>query len=111
MSDKKPVDPREWVKSGNYLPPIMRDFHDQKDIFKTIHETVAVEKHEYAGGVSWMVGQCYVIDIFLWWMAKHGYTLQRSRQPVDFHDIGQDVAASRRRSMAALSGLFPSIDQ
>lgn len=86
---KKSVE--EWLKSAAYLPPPMRDFHDQKDIFKAIHELINVEKHAYAGKVDWIAGQCYVIDIFLWFMAKRGYTLQRSRMPFEFRDLHKDV--------------------
>ncbi len=27
----------DWLKSGEYLPEFMRDFHDQKDVFKAMH--------------------------------------------------------------------------
>lgn len=27
----------KWLESGNYLPKFMRDFHDQKDLFKSMH--------------------------------------------------------------------------
>lgn len=74
----------EWLKSGAYLPDVLRDFHDQKDVFKAIHETINVSNHQYAGNVDWVTGQCYVIDIFLWWMARRGYTLQRSRARHEF---------------------------
>ena len=29
----------------------------------------------------------YVIDLFLWFMALHGYTLQRSRAKEEFYDL------------------------
>lgn len=91
-------DVEKWREDGKYLPECMRDFHDQKDLFKAIHHTIAVEGHGYAKDVSWMVGQCYVIDIFLWFMAQHGYTLQKSRANVDFLDLDKRVAwASQQR--------------
>lgn len=80
-----------WMKAGKYLPVVMRDFHDQKDLFKALHDLVAVEKHSYAGKIDWVTGQCYVIDIFLWWMAKHGYTLQRMRADLPFRDLEADI--------------------
>jgi len=101
---------KEFVKSGGYLPPVMRDFHDQKDIFKAIHELVAVEKHAYAGSVDWVAGQCYVVDIFLWWMAQRGYTLQRSRQAVEFRDLQEDLSQAMERTNARAAealGLTP----
>lgn len=104
--DAKHIQPKDFVKTVAYLPDIMRDFHDQKDIFKAIHETTNVEKHEYAGAVSWVVGQCYVVDIFLWWMAQRGYTLQRSRSRVDFRDLRDDLTAARARRDALVASLL-----
>lgn len=85
----------EWLKSLAYLPPPLRDFHDQKDIFKAMHEIINVQGHEFARSVDWVTGQCYVIDIFLWFMARRGYTLQRSRAKVPFRDLHADVAEAR----------------
>lgn len=89
--------------------PVLRDFHDQKDIFKTVHDIVDVKNHEYAKDVSWIVGQCYVIDIFLWFMAKRGYTLQRSRTKLEFRDLEADVAACRNRSSQVFASIIQSV--
>lgn len=91
----------EYLKSGAYLPAPLRDFHDAKEVFKTMHSVVAVEKNEYARSVTWVTGQCYVIDIFLWFMARRGWTLQRSRAAVDFRDLQGDVAARREQDAQA----------
>ena len=102
----------EWLKSGDYLPDIMRDFHDQKDIFKAIHQTVDVEKHAYAGAVDWVAGQCYSVDIFLWWMAKRGYVLRRARHKKGFCNLSADVAkAKQQRDQSALLGLKSFMEQ
>ena len=99
--------PDEWLKTPQYLPPVLRDFHDQKDIFKAIHEAVNVEGHGYCKQVNWIAGQCYVIDIFLWWMAKRGYTLQRSRKRgVEFRSLEDDVAALNARRQEAMSKII-----
>lgn len=89
----------EWLKTLAYLPPPLRDFHDQKDVFKAMHEIINVQGHEYARSVDWVTGQCYVIDIFLWFMARHGYTLQRSRAQVPFRDLHADVAEVRAKRL------------
>ncbi len=93
-------DLESWMKASKYLPPILRDFHDQKDCFKAIHEIVAVERHEYAKGVAWTVGQCYVIDIFLWFMARRGYTLQKSRADLPFRDYHDDIRHQNEKRQA-----------
>lgn len=107
MTDKVVL---EWRKSGKYLPRFMRDFHDQKDTFKALHDTVAVERHEYAKDISWVVGQCYVIDIFLWHMARHGYVLRKADKKLPFDDIEKtnaDAKAAANKAMASALGLTP----
>jgi hypothetical protein len=96
----------EWLKSGAYLPGVLRDFHDQKDVFKAIHETINVGNHGYAKGVDWIAGQCYVIDIFLWWMARRGYTLQRSRAKQEFVSLNDTLRALEARRTAVLQAVL-----
>ncbi|MNY63704.1 hypothetical protein D3C86_2007050 [compost metagenome] len=67
-----------------------------------------MQGHEYARSVDWVTGQCYVIDIFLWFMARRGYTLQRSRAKVPFRDLHEDVENAR---MQRLSQGLPSSTQ
>ncbi|WP_321905181.1 hypothetical protein [Paraburkholderia tropica] len=95
-----------WLKSGEYLPHILRDFHDQKDVFKAMHETINVEEHDYSKKVDWITGQCYVIDVFLWFMARRGYTLQRSRAKQEFVSLSETLRKSEDRHMAALKAMF-----
>lgn len=99
-----------WLHEGRYLPRFMRDFHDQKDLFKAIHQTIKVHDKDYIGDVTWVKGQIYVIDIFLWWMARRGYTLQPARADLEFVDIHETIhQQNERRSaaeMAALKGSF-----
>ena len=85
-----------YLRSGAYLPAPLRDFHDQKDVFKAMHASIRPD-HESLHGVSWIMGQCYVIDIFLWWMAKRGWTLQRSRADVAFESLEQTIADQKER--------------
>ena len=84
---------KQWIDDAKYLPEIIRDFHDQKDLFKAIHETVNVEGHSYCGDVDWVKGHNYVVDVFLWYMAQRGYTLQRNRTDLPFRDLGADMQA------------------
>ena len=82
---------RQWVAEGKHLPDFMRDFHDQKDLFKTIHRRY----QERTDGANWVQAHCYTIDFFLWFMAQHGYTLQRSRARLPFDDIHTTIQAYR----------------
>lgn len=99
----------EWMKSGDYLPPAMRDFHDQKDLFKSIHQLIDVEEHEYVRDVGWSTGHMYVIDIFLWFMARRGYTLQKIRTKVDgLRDLDTDLKLAREARLEAMKDIFKS---
>lgn len=91
---------QEWLESGEYLPPFLRDFHDQKDIFKYLDEVRerSVKKNggPYMENLTFSDAQIYTIDIFLWVMARHGYTLQRSRKGICFSDLSDTIARSNK---------------
>ena len=72
----KTTDVDAWLKSGEYLPEVLRDFHDQKDVFKAMHQIVR-DPVTTIKRPSWIEGHVYVIDVFLWFMARRGYTVQR----------------------------------
>jgi hypothetical protein len=102
-----------WMKSGKYLPRALRDFHDQKDVFKAMHDLQkpASPMDAVAGhySLNFVTGQCYVIDRFLWFMARRGYTLQRSRAQLPFRDLDADVKAATERRQAQESALLQSV--
>lgn len=83
---------QEWLDRQQHLPGFMRDFHDQKDLFKFIQSVY--EKTSLIPGatrISWRDAHIYAIDFFLWLLAKRGWTLQRSRKKFEFRDIEQDI--------------------
>jgi hypothetical protein len=104
---------KEWSANGDYLPEPLKDFHDQKRVFKRIDELlqtrVAEYKRENSGfeppesAVSWVAGHIYVIDLFLWFMAQHGWTLQRVRSPKanrpGFCDLGETIRDYEKRQL------------
>lgn len=85
-----------WLNSGKYLPQPLRDFHDQKDVFKAIDGIIKVNEDSLIKRPSWVEAQCYVIDTFLWFMARRGYTLQKTKTKLPFRDLEDDVAAHKR---------------
>lgn len=99
-----------WMKAGKYLPDVLRDFHDQKDVFKAMHDlqkpTDPADAISGAYSLSFVTGQCYVIDRFLWFMARRGYTLQRSRASLPFRDLRADVSAATEKRNAHDVGLL-----
>ena len=90
----------EWMKSGKYLPEPLRDFHDQKEVFKSIHEIVS--QNDATKGITWIQAHCYVIDVFLWFMARRGWTLQRSRAKHDFADLDETLDGQRAKRLSML---------
>lgn len=95
MSDKT----TKWLKSGKYLPEPLRDFHDAKEVFKAIDEIYPENPNNFIRRPGWVAAQCYVIDVFLWFMARRGWTLQRTRFKGEFSDLEGDVWASSERRM------------
>ncbi|EOM8151413.1 hypothetical protein ODT46_02030 [Escherichia coli] len=89
----------EWLQSGEYLPGFLRDFHDQKDVFKAMHDTIG-NANENGNARD---GHIYVIDTFLWYMARCGYTLQKSRKNVEFKDMQDDIERSKEWRREAFS--------
>ena len=56
--------------------------------------------------VNWINGQIYVIDIFLWFMARRGYTLQRSLTKLDFVSLDETVKQCNDRRSDAFAALL-----
>ena len=104
MASKINVD--QWLQSGEYLPEPLRDFHDQKEVFQAMHEIVREDPAALVRRPDWIQGQCYVIDVFLWFMARRGWTLQRTQQQGDFRDLDADVRAKTEARNAASSALL-----
>ena len=109
----KITDVDAFLKSGEYLPKVMRDFHDQKDLFKAMHQIVGENPEDTIKRPSWIEGHVYVIDVFLWFMARRGYTLQRTRRKGNFRDLESDVQVQkelRDTADAKAIGLTPYQD-
>jgi len=94
---------KEWRKKGEHLPTFMRDFHDQKDLFKAVHN---LTEHEITERLSWVDAHIYTIDMFLWFMARHGYTLQKSRKKVNFEDINKNIEHCNNERAKTFSALL-----
>lgn len=87
---------KQWIDDGKHLPDFLKDFHDQKDFFKFLHETVKVEEHEMLKDINWIQGHCYIIDCFLRKLAKHGYTIQKSKSSQNFEDLDEAIKSHNK---------------
>jgi len=81
----------KWLHRGGHLPRPLRDFHDAKEVFKAMHVTMPGDPNASIKQPDWITGHCYVIDVFLWFMAIRGWTMQRSRCDLDFRDLDADL--------------------
>jgi len=103
------LDLKQWLDDGNYLPEPLKDFHDQKRVFQRLDEMVG-RRDWPNGSPDWMTCQLFTIDVFLWFMASHGYTLQKSRLPHDrrppFCDLGTTMEDYERRRMDAFAEML-----
>jgi hypothetical protein len=99
---------QEWLKAGRYLPAPLRDFHDQKEVFQAIDETIRHDPSSLIKRPTWIEAQCYVIDVFLWYMARRGYTLQKTRARLPFRDLEADVKAVTDERNAAYASALSS---
>lgn len=97
---------RQWREDQKHLPELMRDFHNCKELFKTISEYIVCEDDNPANEVNWMQAHCYTIDVFLWFMAEHGYTLQRCRAKQDFSNLHERMAHCRNERLGVLSSIL-----
>lgn len=96
----------KWRAAGKHLPPFFRDFHNQKAVFKGMHELVQMPESDIGGKITWVEGHCYVIDRFLWFMARHGYTLQRSRANQNFDSLDDNLAVLEKERTASLQKML-----
>ncbi|WP_392559740.1 hypothetical protein [Orbus mooreae] len=92
-----------YLNEGKHLPSFMKDFHDQKDIFKLLAHYVQTDtNHEPDRLPNWISAHIYTIDFFLWTMARCGYSLQKSRSKIDFDNIQELIDAENKHENKTL---------
>jgi hypothetical protein len=96
-----------------HLPEFMRDFRDQMDVFRAIETWDACnrtsdEQRRYPRP-NWVDAHVYTVDVFLGFMAEHGYTLQRCRKNMEFRDIAETVSGDAADRRSASAGAICSI--
>jgi hypothetical protein len=91
MSQESQEKLNDFLTSGEYLPPILRDFHDQKNVFKSMH-LLYQDNPSAETAPNWRDGHVYTIDWFLFFMGSRGYTLQKCRKNIEFKEIPDFLA-------------------
>src|ERR1035437_5707394 len=95
-----------WLQSGKYLPKCLRSFTKQKEVFKAIHTLTKEDPSSPFKRPDWATAHVYVIDTFLWFMARRGYTLQKTRTKANFRDLETDVNKVTEDSRAAFEAML-----
>ncbi len=116
---RQPPTPRSldtWLKAGLHLPPILRDSSNQAALFRFLNKVqengIQQYKLKYPTmpetsarrfAVDLISAHVYVIDTFLWMLAKCGYTLQRTRYPLDqVYDLAATLKAEEEERLKEL---------
>jgi imidazoleglycerol phosphate dehydratase HisB len=93
----------QYTESKEYLPDFLKDFHDQKDLFKAIHELYKNNESLQKMPQSWVDNHIFVMDYFLWFMGQHGYKLQKVRKKgIKFFDLHATIEEMNGRRGSAL---------
>lgn len=105
-----------WLREQLFLPRWFRDISRQKAIFKMVWGQVERARARDAGArstygeMNWISAQCFVLDHFLWFMARHGYTLQptRAQRGFRFYSAEASLAEFDKEELDALGAFFAS---
>ena len=105
---------KEWLGATRHLPSALRDFHQQKKVFKAVQRVAMRGTKDKPGlpselsGINWIAAHIYVVDFFLVFMAAHGYTLQRTREQegFKFKDLAETLQELEAEEVAALKKFF-----
>lgn len=97
----------ELIDKERHLPEVLKDFHDQKDVMKSMYE--------FFGQTETNKMRCNstdlhidIVDHFLQFMFIHGYKLQRTRVQCDndYCDIGETIEARRNKEAELLKSFL-----
>lgn len=95
---------KRYLESKAWLPDFVVDFHDMKNVFKCIEDAVVKnrislgDKEHSNGNINWCDALAYTTDIFLWFMAEHGFTLQPSDTGLEHFSIEETLKEWHKRN-------------
>lgn len=95
----------KWRKEGKHLPKFFRDFHDQKALIASMHYYTCKDDIPELKDINLMTGHVYITN-FLWFMARHGYTLQKTRKDLPFEDINESIESYRIQQQEKFFGIL-----
>lgn len=78
---------KKFIDEGLYLPEIFRDDKKRLKLMKIIKNIISENDHKNLQDLTIKNLHVLIVNKFLWLMAEHGYTLQKSRAEIDFSDL------------------------
>jgi hypothetical protein len=92
----------EWLAEGRHLPAFLREWQSQKDLFKLLAEYADAQPpgpNLPPHPLPWHHARDYTLQVFLRFLAEHGWTLQPARKEYEFPLIEAilDQCAEQRR--------------
>lgn len=96
---------------NRYLPDFLKDFHDQKDLFKLIDKTIVSKKRNGESVINypnWVAAHIYTIDIFLWVMDFYGYKLQKIRGRKIIPSLQKDIDEMKKQEAKQFINILKS---
>lgn len=104
--------PAQHNRKLKNLPDFLKDFHDQKELFKSMQDFYQDNESFKKLPNSWVDNQVYMIDFFLWFMGLHGWKLQKDRtKGVDFYNIEDTLTEARKQREDAFSKIFSTKEE
>lgn len=97
----------EYNKEGKYLPDFMQDFHDQKDLFKAMHQLYKNRLQKELPAFNCVDSHIYTVDFFLWFMGLHGYKLQKIKtKGVEFFQINATIKSNKEKETKSFNDIL-----
>jgi hypothetical protein len=95
-----------WELARKMNPTPLKDFHDQKDLFKYLFDLIPYDDQQGLDKISWVQAQIFTIDKFLPFMAMHGYTLQKARHKLNFYNIYKTIDEFKEKTAKMFSEML-----
>jgi hypothetical protein len=99
------------IDNDKHLPEIMKDFHDQKDVIKSMYAYYNQTKSNKVrcNSVDLHID---IVDHFLEFMFIHGYKLQKTRIQCDnnYCDILETISARKEKESTLMKELIADLN-
>lgn len=100
------------IADGDHLPEILRAYDDQDQLFRAMHGLTGWNDDDHcASDVTHITGNKYVVELFLKFMAEHGYVLRKDPQLAGARDIETSLAQFEQKEREVRQSMIESAEQ